>query len=267
MPTWREWQDSPWGRLRYAVAEANLARHLPPTPLRVLDLAGGDGADAIRLAARGHHVTIVDHSPDMLTAARTRADEAALTTRITCVESDIHALPPSEHDVVLCHNVLPYVDEPRATLAAALTHLRPGGVLSVMAVNRHSAPLVAAIRHLDPEAALAALDEPRARTELFDRHITLHTAEEITETLTALGCPPRPTTASAPPTTTSPTTPRSPTPPSSRPSNAWNWPSPTGTRTSTPPASSTWSPPSPTADPAEFRSAVLLGRVNVYSCR
>ena len=190
MPTWREWQDSPWGRLRYAVAEANLARHLPPTPLRVLDLAGGDGADAIRLAARGHHVTIVDHSPDMLTAARTRADEAALTTRITCVESDIHALPPSEHDVVLCHNVLPYVDEPRATLAAALTHLRPGGVLSVMAVNRHSAPLVAAIRHLDPEAALAALDEPRARTELFDRHITLHTAEEITETLTALGCPP-----------------------------------------------------------------------------
>ncbi|GGZ20956.1 hypothetical protein GCM10010387_12450 [Streptomyces inusitatus] len=57
VPTaWREWQDAPWGRLRYAVAEANLVRDLDAPgegrPLRVLDLAGGDGGDAVRLAAR-----------------------------------------------------------------------------------------------------------------------------------------------------------------------------------------------------------------------
>ncbi|MFI8521662.1 hypothetical protein ACIGEZ_28180 [Streptomyces sp. NPDC085481] len=60
---WQDWQEAPWGRLRYAVAEANLARHLDglgARPLRVLDLGGGDGGDALRLAVRGHHVTIVD---------------------------------------------------------------------------------------------------------------------------------------------------------------------------------------------------------------
>lgn len=67
MATWQEWQEAPWGRLRYAVAEANLTRHLDGPeggrPLRVLDLAGGDGGDALRLAARGHHVTVVDYAP------------------------------------------------------------------------------------------------------------------------------------------------------------------------------------------------------------
>ncbi|MEE1761369.1 hypothetical protein [Streptomyces sp. SP17KL33] len=28
MATWQEWQDAPWGRLRYSIAEANLLRHL-----------------------------------------------------------------------------------------------------------------------------------------------------------------------------------------------------------------------------------------------
>ncbi|MEU9111105.1 hypothetical protein AB0D04_04695 [Streptomyces sp. NPDC048483] len=73
MATWQEWQDAPWGRLRYAIAEANLVRQLPGPgtgPLRILDLAG-DGGDALRLAARGHHVTVADHAPAMLaTTAR-----------------------------------------------------------------------------------------------------------------------------------------------------------------------------------------------------
>ncbi|MFI2645839.1 hypothetical protein [Streptomyces sp. NPDC018610] len=65
MTNWKKWQDAPWGRLRYTVAEANLLRHLDGLgegSLRVLDLAGGDGGDAVRLAARGHHVTVVDHA-------------------------------------------------------------------------------------------------------------------------------------------------------------------------------------------------------------
>lgn len=79
MTAWQEWQDAPWGRLRYAIAEANLVRHLEGPgegSLRVLDLAGGDGGDAMRLAARGHHVTVVDYSPAMLAAATARASAA-----------------------------------------------------------------------------------------------------------------------------------------------------------------------------------------------
>ncbi|MFE2877328.1 class I SAM-dependent methyltransferase [Streptomyces roseus] len=195
MTTWQEWQDAPWGRLRYAIAEANLVRHLDGLgdgPLRVLDLAGGDGGDAMRLAARGHHVTIVDYAPAMLAAATERAAAGGLTQLIDCVQADVTALPAGlaegRFDVVLYHNLLQYVDDVPATLARALTPLRPGGLFSTMAINRHSAALNIAVREMDPAAALAALDTDQARTQMFDTALTLHTAEEIIPLLRGLGC-------------------------------------------------------------------------------
>ncbi|WP_445526418.1 class I SAM-dependent methyltransferase [Streptomyces cyslabdanicus] len=195
MTTWQEWQDAPWGRLRYAIAEANLARHLDDLgggPLRMLDLAGGDGGDAMRLAARGHHVTIVDHAPAMLAAATERASTAGLTELITCVRADVTALPADlsagAFDVVLCHNLLQYVDDVPGVLAAALVPLKPGGLFSMMAINRHSAALTIAVRETDPAAALAALGTDRSRTQTFDSAVTLHTAEEIIPVLQSLGC-------------------------------------------------------------------------------
>ncbi|MFJ9564724.1 class I SAM-dependent methyltransferase [Streptomyces fuscichromogenes] len=195
MAAWQEWQDAPWGRLRYAIAAANLARHLDDLgegPLRILDLAGGDGGDAIRLAARGHHVTIVDHAPAMLAAATERASAAGLTELITCVRADVTALPAGladgAFDVVLCHNLLQYVDDVPGVLATALAPLRSGGLFSMMAINRHSAALSIAVREIDPAAALAALGTDRYRTRLFDSAVTLHTAEEIIPVLEGLGC-------------------------------------------------------------------------------
>ncbi|MGW6709031.1 class I SAM-dependent methyltransferase [Streptomyces sp. NPDC054956] len=195
MTTWQEWQDAPWGRLRYTVAEANLARRLDglgPGPLRVLDIAGGDGGDAMRLAARGHHVTIVDYAPAMLAAATERASAGGLTDLITCVRADVTALPADlaagEFDVVLCHNLLQYMDDVPGTLATVLAPLKRGGLLSVMAINRHSAALNIAVREMDPAAALASLDTDQLRTEMFDSTLTLHAAEEIIPVLQGLGC-------------------------------------------------------------------------------
>ncbi|MFE1292427.1 class I SAM-dependent methyltransferase [Streptomyces sp. NPDC058751] len=195
MTTWQEWQDAPWGRLRYAIAEANLARHLDDLgdgPLRILDLAGGDGGDAMRLAARGHHVTIVDHAPAMLAAATERASTAGLTELITCVHADVTALPADiadgAFDVVLCHNLLQYVDDVPGVLATALAPLKSGGLFSMMAINRHSAALNIAVRETDPAAALAALGTDRSRAQTFDSAVTLHTAEEIIPVLRSLGC-------------------------------------------------------------------------------
>ncbi|MFI9294008.1 methyltransferase domain-containing protein [Streptomyces gardneri] len=199
MTTWQEWQEAPWGRLRYTLAEANLMRHLDGPdgpengrPLRVLDLAGGDGGDALRLAARGHHVTIVDYAPAMLAAAAERATAAGLSERMSCVRADVTALPADltagEFDVVLCHNLLQYVDDVPATLAGALAPLKDGGLLSLMAINRNSAPLNIAVREMDLKAALAALDDDRLPTAMFDAELTLHTAEEIVPLLRDLGC-------------------------------------------------------------------------------
>lgn len=196
MTAWQEWQEAPWGRLRYTVAEANLMRHLDAPdggrPLRVLDLAGGDGGDALRLAARGHHVTVVDYAPAMLAAAAERAAAGGLSERMTCVRADVTALPADlaagEFDVVLCHNLLQYMDDVPATLAGALAPLKDGGLFSLMAINRHSAPLNIAVREMDPKAALAALDNDWLLTAMFDAQLTLHTAEEVIPVLRNLGC-------------------------------------------------------------------------------
>lgn len=195
MTAWQAWQDAPWGRLRYSIAEANLVRRLDSLndgPLRILDLAGGDGGDAIRLAARGHHVTIADHPPAMLAAAGARAAAGGLTESITCVEADVTDLPADlaagDFDVVLCHNLLPYMEDIPNVIASALTPLKPGGLVSVIAINRHSAPLNIAVRQMDPAAAHAALETNQARTEMFDSALTLHTAEEIIPIMQNLGC-------------------------------------------------------------------------------
>ena len=46
---WQDYQQAPWGRLRYRVAQANLQRYLPAPPARILDLGGGNGLDTIPL--------------------------------------------------------------------------------------------------------------------------------------------------------------------------------------------------------------------------
>src|SRR5215468_8066761 len=131
---WRQWQDAPWGRLRYAIAAANLARHLDEVlPAgaagRVLDVAGGNGVEAIRLATAGHRVTLVDYSGQMLAAARELARKAGVSDRVTIIESDVAKLAdlidPAAHDIVLCHNLLPYVTDVPGTLLVCLEALRP----------------------------------------------------------------------------------------------------------------------------------------------
>ncbi|GGZ20962.1 methyltransferase [Streptomyces inusitatus] len=128
----------------------------------------------------------------MLAAATERASAGGLAELIACVRADVTALPADltegGFDVVLCHNLLQYLDDVPSTLATALAPLKPGGLFSLMAINRHSAALNTAVREMDPAAALAALDTDRARTRMFDSTLTLHTAEEIIPVLHGLGC-------------------------------------------------------------------------------
>jgi SAM-dependent methyltransferase len=102
-------------------------------------------------------VTVVDPSPDALAAARWRAAEAGVTlTEVQGEASDLPALvgePGTDGDsadgrgadLVICHNVLEYVDSPSAALAAIARVLRPGGTVSVLAANTIAAVLQRAL--------------------------------------------------------------------------------------------------------------------------
>lgn len=185
MASWRAQQEAPWGRLRYRQAEANLVRHLGAEPLRVLDVAGGNGADAIPLARRGHHVTVLDYSGDMLAGARAFAAEAGVADLIDTIEADVMTMPVElgSFDVVLCHNLMQYFADPAEILPTVLSALRPGGVLSLLSLNRETELLRLALREHDPAAALATLGERVMTTKTFGHDVTLSSPDEMIEQL------------------------------------------------------------------------------------
>jgi S-adenosylmethionine-dependent methyltransferase len=127
------------------------------TALDVVDVGAGTGGLAVSIASRGHRVTVVDPSPDALAAARWRAAETGVTlTEVQGEAGDLPSLvgePPADGtsadgtgaDLVICHNVLEYVDSPDAALAAIARVLRPGGTVSVLAANTVAAVLQRAL--------------------------------------------------------------------------------------------------------------------------
>lgn len=148
-------------RLRYTVTEANLFRHLGPAPLRVLDVAGGNGVEAVRLAGLGHEVTVLDPAGAMLYLAIETAESVDVGDRLHVVQAGALDAPEvfarSEFDLVLCHNLLHYVDNPGEVLAAVTAPLRDGGLLSVLGPNADFDPLHAVVRDLDPDEAVRSL--------------------------------------------------------------------------------------------------------------
>ena len=123
---------------------AAMAAEVGRPQLDIIDAGGGTGGFAVPLAALGHHVTVVDPSPDSLAAAERRAAE--MNVRITMVQGDAADLAavagPESADLVLCHSVLEYVDSPVDAMAAITGLLRPGGAVSVL-----TASAVAAVIH------------------------------------------------------------------------------------------------------------------------
>lgn len=183
-----EWQQSPLDRLRHTVTEANLARHLGPEPARVLDVAGGNGMAAVRLAAQGHEVTVLDPAGAMLRAAIHAAEVHGVADRLHVVQAPAHDAPEvfTDHDfdLVLCHNLLHYAESPderRAVLAAITTPLRPGGLLSVLGPNEDFGPVQAVLRDRSPALALRELEGGA------DEWSTPGTVGEVVATLAALG--------------------------------------------------------------------------------
>jgi S-adenosylmethionine-dependent methyltransferase len=147
------------GSTRSAVVWAGLETVLQSGPRDVLDIGGGTGGLAVRVGGLGHRVTVVDPSPDALAALdrRAREHDVAVTGRQGDLSSLLDVVAPDSADVVLCHGVLEVVDDAAAALATLARVVRPGGVLSLLAAQRHAAVVARAMAgHF--QQALALLD-------------------------------------------------------------------------------------------------------------
>jgi S-adenosylmethionine-dependent methyltransferase len=162
-----------WDVLRTVVAERVAQAGRPA--LDIVDVGGGTGGLAVPFAAEGHSVTVIDPSPDALAAAQRRAAEAG--ARLTAVQGDATSLEGVSADLVICHNVLEYVEEPADAMAAIARVLRPGATVSVLAANAVAAVLHRALAGRFAEARqLLAEQNPREqnpREQKAPRRFTL----------------------------------------------------------------------------------------------
>ncbi len=189
----KEHQETPWGRLRYTLGLANIRRHLADGgPLRVLDAGSGNGPEAIVLAAAGHHVTLVDYAPGLLDDARQAAEAQGVAERLIVHHADLAAIPDlfpePGFDLLLCHNVLQYVDDVAGAIHAICHPLRPGGLASIVCVNRYSEPYRLALMEHDPDRALAALEADTIVAGVFSLRAHARVAEDMYPLLEAAGC-------------------------------------------------------------------------------
>lgn len=157
--------------------------------LRVLDLGGGSGGFAVPLAERGHHVTVVDPSPDALASLSRRVGEAGVADRITALQGDASTLAQSSlepADLVTCHGVLEYVDDAPCTLHDVAQALAPGGILSLLLAQRLAAVLSRALsgQFAAAQQALISEDGRWGESDPLPRRFD---ADQVREMLNAAG--------------------------------------------------------------------------------
>ncbi|MFF7897668.1 class I SAM-dependent methyltransferase [Streptomyces sp. NPDC088817] len=161
--------------------------------LRVLDVGMGQGTQALRLARAGHQVTGLERDQTMISVARAAlaAEPEGIRARMRIVEGDgqdtgVHFLPGS-FDVVLCHGVLMYVEEPDPLLAGLARMLAPGGLLSLLVRNGDALALRPGLSGEWP-TALSAFDTTAYRNRL-GLEVRADRLAHLTATLAGIGAP------------------------------------------------------------------------------
>jgi S-adenosylmethionine-dependent methyltransferase len=162
----RERPEERPGSVRTVVVWDALGPVLSGAPRDVVDVGGGTGGFAVRVAQAGHRVTVVDPSPDALAALDRRAREVGV--EVAGHQGDVSGLldvvGADSADLVLCHGLLEVVDAAEA-LATIRTVLRPGGTVSILVAQRHAAVVARAMAgHLHQALALLDGDETAERT-------------------------------------------------------------------------------------------------------
>ncbi|NVK23541.1 MAG: methyltransferase domain-containing protein [Gammaproteobacteria bacterium] len=136
------------GKIREAVLLRDLTdylnnyRHDKTRPLTILDVGGGQGQVSLQLAKLGHQLVINDVSEQMLQQAKTNAEQQGLYN-VEFIHCPLQSLPEllsekqqAPFDLVLCHAVFEWLDDPQAAFTMLTELVKPNGAISLMFYNK-----------------------------------------------------------------------------------------------------------------------------------
>ena len=119
---------------RFLVSEAS-----DLTPGRALDLACGEGRNALWLAGLGWRVTAVDYSSVAIDKARSRAADEGADVEFLCFDLLEYEPEPHDYDLVLVFYLQLPGEERRIVLARAASALAPSGTILLVGHDRTNA--------------------------------------------------------------------------------------------------------------------------------
>ena len=138
--------NSPWGKMQYRLMWEQLDF---AQGMRVLDFGSGFGVTASRLAMC-NEVVAVEPADEMLAMCVNEHDYKQ-------IRGGIDDLPDEQFDLVLCHNVLEFVEDWRDYAARLIKCVKPGGKLSLVKHNLAGKAMRQAAADNDPAGALALM--------------------------------------------------------------------------------------------------------------
>src|SRR5437899_7222993 len=126
----------------------------------------------------------MDSSLAMLDIAQRAAREAGVTDKIALQRGDaaqlVNLFPVRSFDVILCHNLLEYSDDPGAVLRGAAQALRDSSaLLSVLVRNQAGEVFKAAIQAGDLAAAKNGLTAEWGQESLYGGRVRLFTPDSL----------------------------------------------------------------------------------------
>lgn len=117
-----------------------IQQYLEKGERHILDMGGGKGEVAIRLASEQHYVTLVDIDPEIIDIAKSNfaAQPASISQRLKFIHGTVDDLLGLTFDIVCCHSVLMYEENWRFLLMELIKLVKPGGIISLVSVNPHA---------------------------------------------------------------------------------------------------------------------------------
>jgi ubiquinone/menaquinone biosynthesis C-methylase UbiE len=126
-----EWFDRPWGRYAAAIERDALARSVPATANRLLDVGCGTGR--LTIAPRNGTVIATDHDEGMLRIARAR-----IAGPLVIADADHLPFARASFDVTTAVTLCEFTSSAEHTIAELARVTRPGGRIIIGALNRRS---------------------------------------------------------------------------------------------------------------------------------
>lgn len=173
----------PWGRLFYRTAWEQIGTFMPDKSQSILDIGCGFGISSNEYSRKGHDVTGIEPTPEMIAiAAKEGPDVSYLGDSFERVAGNL-----GTHDWIFCHNILEYTEDPEQFVQRIGGCQQQNGYVSLIAHNPAAKVMKKAILNKDPDSALASLSSNKEYSGLIQTEFTVYPYEQLSDWLQAAG--------------------------------------------------------------------------------